>query len=168
MTRYRPASTILSTAKLPGKTSGYAGGVRFRGGLMSVLVAVTALGLAACGTGDTDASTASSPSRLLAPADFAERVADPAWTVINVHVPFEGAIAGTDLRIPFDQIEQQQARLPDPAEASIAVYCMSSSMSADAARTLQTMGYTNIVELKGGMQAWQASGRQLLDKPQVE
>ena len=32
-------------------------------------------------------------------------------------------------------------------------------MSADAVVTLSGLGYTNIVELDGGMNAWRASGR---------
>ena len=41
-------------------------------------------------------------------------------------------------------------------------YCKSGRMSAEAAATLQELGYTDIVELSGGMDAWIADGRQLL------
>ena len=80
---------------------------------------------------------------------------------INVHVPFEGAIEGTDLFIPFDKIEEQVSRLPADRTTPLAIYCRTGSMSATAAKTLAALGYTDVVELKGGMQAWQASGRSL-------
>ena len=35
-------------------------------------------------------------------------------------------------------------------------------MSATAAETLAAMGYSDIVDLRGGMEAWQAAGRDLL------
>jgi rhodanese-related sulfurtransferase len=35
-------------------------------------------------------------------------------------------------------------------------------MSATAAATLHDHGYHNIVELRGGMRAWQADGRPLI------
>ena len=39
---------------------------------------------------------------------------------------------------------------------------MSGNMSATAGRDLLDLGYSDVVELDGGMQAWQSSGRTLL------
>jgi rhodanese-related sulfurtransferase len=80
---------------------------------------------------------------------------------INVHVPFEGAIEGTDLFVPFDKIEQRASRLPADRTTPLAIYCRTGNMSAAAAKTLATLGYTDVVELRGGMRAWKASGRSL-------
>ena len=44
----------------------------------------------------------------------------------------------------------------------MAVYCKSGRMSADAVSTLRQLGYTDVVELRGGMDAWAAGGRELL------
>lgn len=82
--------------------------------------------------------------------------------VINVHTPDEGSIVGTDLAIPFDQLEQRKAELPAERSTRLAIYCMSGNMSATAAATLSSMGYSDIVDLRGGMEAWQAAGRDLL------
>jgi len=100
----------------------------------------------------------------LNPSEFATAIAEPNRTTINVHVPFEGAIAGTALSIPYDQITQQAGKLPVNHTSPLAIYCRTGRMSAIAATTLKTLGYANIVELHGGMQAWQASGRSLLQQ----
>ncbi len=100
--------------------------------------------------------------RLVDPDEFATAIGESDRTTINVHVPFEGDIAGTDLSIPFDQIAEQADQLPTDHGAPIAIYCRTGPMSATAAEALKSLGYTDVVELKGGMKAWQASGRTLL------
>jgi phage shock protein E len=79
-------------------------------------------------------------------------------TLINVHVPYEGELPGTDAFIAFDRLERQRDRLPQNKAAAIAVYCMSGRMSDVAARTLHDLGYTNVTELRGGMVAWRRAG----------
>jgi rhodanese-related sulfurtransferase len=46
----------------------------------------------------------------------------------------------------------------DPARRTI-LYCAAGARSALAAVTLQTLGYTDVAHLDGGMGAWLASGR---------
>ncbi len=58
------------------------------------------------GTGSSmvgmDMTVSSGPHRLAAPAEFETLLGDPSATVINVHVPNDGEIEGTDLLMPFD------------------------------------------------------------------
>lgn len=107
-------------------------------------------------------ATLAAPPRLAAPAAFARAVAQKGTVTINVHVPDEGSLAGTDLWIPFDRVKASRARLPARKTTPLAVYCRSGRMSAIAVRELARLGYGNVVELRGGMVAWEASGRRLL------
>ena len=133
--------------------------------IAAVLLCVTvpAAGCADSGTGGSEASaTAPAGAALLVPAAFAGVVDDERTFVINVHVPDEGSIEGTDAAIPFDRVEAQRADLPADRDTPLAVYCRSGSMSAEAVAALTDLGYTDIVDLDGGMQAWTAAGFPLL------
>lgn len=96
---------------------------------------------------------------LLSPAEFEDVIAAGDAIVLNVHVPYEGHIEGTDAFIPFDEIAS--SRLPDDLNQPIALYCRSGNMSATATRTLVEMGYTDVVDLADGMNAWVETGRPL-------
>ena len=76
---------------------------------------------------------------------------------MNVHVPYAGEIDGTDLFIPSEVVEARAGQLPDKG-AQVLLYCQTGRMSAIAAETLVGLGYTNVVELGGGMEAWEAAG----------
>lgn len=143
---------------------------RFMIVLTLTAVAVTA----ACSTGTTasEESPSSMPAttavshtaaavRLLDPAEFGAAIAGDRVTV-NVHVPDQGSLPGTDLAVPFDQITARAAELPRDRSTPLAIYCMRGNMSAIAGQELTAMGYTDVVELRDGMEAWQAAGRPLL------
>ena len=84
-------------------------------------------------------------------------------TFINVHIPFTGNIAGTDLSIPYDQITAPAylAQLPVDKNASIVLYCQSGRMSKIAAEKLVSLGFTNIWNLAGGMLEWEQNAYEL-------
>jgi phage shock protein E len=124
--------------------------------LLIAVAATFAVAVAGCGS-----STASAPSKLVSPAEFAAAVAEPGTVTINVLGPGTPFIAGTDLAIPADELEARKSELP-PTSTRLAIYCMHGNTSAVAAETLAQLGYDDIVELRGGMAAWAASGRKLL------
>lgn len=97
----------------------------------------------------------------LTPDAFAARALDDGAFVVNVHVPFEGNIDGTDDHIPFDRIVGSAA-LPSDRATTILVYCRTGSMSAQAAEALLAAGYTDVAHLRGGMDAWQAAGMRVI------
>ncbi|MCO6452632.1 MAG: beta-propeller fold lactonase family protein [Caldilineales bacterium] len=83
------------------------------------------------------------------------------FTLVNVHVPYAGEIPDTDLFIPYDLIQSQFDALPNQ-DSPIVVYCRSGSMSTMAATVLARLGYSNVFELDGGFNAWQAVGNELI------
>ena len=122
------------------------------------------LTVAGCAGGDSgkppaDNSTPASPG-LVDPETFASRIETSGVVTINVHVPDEGSIAGTDLTVAFDEVAHS-SELPEDRRTPLAVYCRSGNMSADAVDDLEALGFTDIVELDGGFNAWAASGRAL-------
>lgn len=150
---------------------------------LTVVVAVTLAG-AACGSGgdkakvspaaaeaqppaasNTTASTAAStPFPRLEPAAFANRIGHDSAVLIDVHIPYEGELARTDLFIPYDKI-LADSHLPQDKNTPILLYCRTGHMSAIAGTALHDAGYTNLADLNGGMKAWEASGRELLHNP---
>ena len=94
------------------------------------------------------------------PDELNAMLKDRDFVFVNVHIPFEGNIAGTDLSIPYDQITEPAnlAQLPVDKNAKIVLYCRSGRMSAIAADELGSLGYTNIWNLKGGMLDWEQAG----------
>jgi phage shock protein E len=81
------------------------------------------------------------------------------FTLVNVHIPFEGNLPKTDSSIPYDTISLNLASLPGDKNSKIILYCRSGSMSTIAATELAKLGYTNIWNLQGGMVAWEKAGR---------
>jgi len=83
------------------------------------------------------------------------------FTMINVHTPWEGDIPQTDVRLAYDQIEQNLDQLPREKDAKILVYCLTSGMAKKAIATLLNEGYTNLWMLDGGTTAWSEAGLSL-------
>jgi rhodanese-related sulfurtransferase len=93
---------------------------------------------------------------------FVEMLKKKDFILINVHIPYEGEIPGTDLFIPYNAIDQYKEKLPRQKDAKIVLYCRTGRMSAIAAEKLVQLGYTRIFEFHGGMREWERSGRSLL------
>jgi len=107
----------------------------------------------------TSADPAGVTLGLLDPAAVAALLEAGDYLVVNVHIPFEGEIRGTDLHIPFNDEEALLAGLPEDRDAPILLYCRSGGMSRTAGDRLIELGYRDVVHLEGGMRAWEESGR---------
>lgn len=139
--------------------------------LLSGFVLLTAFLMGACSSTDDATQTISvndpvptATYRTLSIDDLADVMANTnrAHTVINVHIPYQGELEGTDSNIAFNDIEALTTALPDK-NAPIILYCRSGNMSEQATRDLVELGYTQVYDVPGGMNAWQSSGRTLVN-----
>jgi rhodanese-related sulfurtransferase len=126
--------------------------------LVAVLAGLSFVAVA-CG-GSKSASAQQSGHRLVSPAEFAEVMARPGTVTLNVLGAGAPRIPGTNLEIAIADL--QTTDLLPPTSVTLAVYCWSGHTSAAAVPVLQQLGYENIAELRGGMEAWQADGRKLI------
>ncbi|MDP2936644.1 MAG: rhodanese-like domain-containing protein [Dehalococcoidia bacterium] len=96
--------------------------------------------------------------------ELAQMLKSKNFYFVNVHIPYAGEIEGTDAKIPYNEIKKNIGKFPPDKGARIVVYCMSGSMSRTAAQILVSLGYTNVLDLTGGMIAWERDGYKLLSK----
>ncbi|MFV1859234.1 MAG: rhodanese-like domain-containing protein [Anaerolineales bacterium] len=92
------------------------------------------------------------------PAELEAMLQAKDFFFVNVHVPNEGEIPGTEAHIKFDEVTQRLEEFPEQKDARVVLYCRSGGMSAIAARELVGAGYTNIYNLDGGFRAWIQAG----------
>jgi len=92
------------------------------------------------------------------PRDVASRLDH--YTLLDVREPDEheqGAVPGA-IHIPRGNLEfSVEGRLTDK-HAPIAVYCAGGVRSAFATKTLQDLGYTDVVSITGGFNKWKDEG----------
>ena len=85
--------------------------------------------------------------------------AGEALNLVDVREPFENAdfnIGGT--LIPLGQIQMMQVdELEDLKDQELIIYCRSGNRSGQACMILETMGFTNTVNVVGGMMNWEAT-----------
>ncbi len=93
-------------------------------------------------------------------AAFERLLADPVAVVINVHLPYEGELAGTDAGVAYDAILGASA-LPVDRSVTAPLYCKTGRVCASAGTSHVEAGYTNVTAPAGGSDAWQASGRSI-------
>jgi sulfur-carrier protein adenylyltransferase/sulfurtransferase len=92
------------------------------------------------------------------PRDLAEHLGD--YAVLDVREPDEyeqGALPGA-VHVPRGQLEfSVEGRLTDK-DMPVAVYCAGGTRSAFAAKTLQDLGYKDVVSVIGGFNRWKDEG----------
>ena len=78
--------------------------------------------------------------------------------LVDVHTPEQRHIKGTDLFMPYNEIEKFKDKLPQDKNTAIYLYCQSGPMGNAAAKSLYALGYRNLFNLEGGAMAWRKAG----------
>lgn len=78
--------------------------------------------------------------------------------LVDVHTPKGAHIKGTDLFMPFTEVEAYQDKLPKDKNTAIYLYCVGGPMGTAAAKSLYKLGYRNLYNLEGGSDAWRKKG----------
>lgn len=89
---------------------------------------------------------------------------DPGIMLVDVRTPEEyrsGYIKGA-INIPLDDFDKQVKKMLPDKEQTIMLYCKSGKRSAVAAQELMDLGYTHILDIDGGVNAWKG----ILVKPE--
>jgi len=92
--------------------------------------------------------------KILKPEELKIILANKNFFLLDVHIPKQAHIPGTDAFIDFRKIKQNRHLLPASREAKIVVYCRGGGMSRAALRDLNELGYTNVFDLQGGTTAY--------------
>jgi rhodanese-related sulfurtransferase len=96
--------------------------------------------------------------KVITPAELDQVMQQTDIFLVDVHTPEQKHIKGTDLFIPYNEIEKYQDKLPKDKNTPIYVYCESGPMGNSAARSLHEIGYSNLTNLEGGAKGWRKAG----------
>lgn len=91
----------------------------------------------------------------LSPTEFvALRNADESWQIVDVREPWEIEIASLpeSIAIPLAEIPSRHAELA--ADKPVALLCHSGGRSGKAAEFLASQGFSRVVNIAGGIDAW--------------
>ena len=95
--------------------------------------------------------------KLVSTQEFAKLAKNDNAFILDVHIPEQTHIPGTNAFIPFDKINENIDKLPSDKSTPILIYCRSGNMSASAAKELALLGYSEIYDLNGGTNAYKES-----------
>ncbi len=105
--------------------------------------------------------------QLKASMDKAAQPSQKGFVLIDVRSPDEhqgGFIPGTDFNIDFRDIQNRHQELGAELDSHVVVYCQSGHRSNIAAETLMSLGYKNVYNVEGSMNAW-AEARYPIENP---
>ena len=99
----------------------------------------------------------------ITPEELASMLEFKNFKLIDTHIPEQSHIPKTDAFIPFNEITDLVSELPENKNEAIVLYCRSGNMSETAAEELIELGYKNVYNLSGGVNAWKSNGYNVED-----
>jgi len=126
-----------------------------------VLTPAILVGFMLTGTGSASQVRQLTVQEVKASLDKAPSLREKGFVLVDVRTIEEhdsGAIPGTDLNIDYREIGKRHRELGAGLEDHIVVYCQSGKRSNIAADTLSDLGYKNVYNIRGSMNAWVQAG----------
>jgi rhodanese-related sulfurtransferase len=103
-------------------------------------------------TGVTPQRSILTPDQVLAALDSKD------FELVNVHVPYAGEIVGTDVHIPYTDVDGIETYLEGDTGRKVLLYCLTGPMSEIAGDELVDRGYCNVWDMPAGLATWKADG----------
>ncbi|MBI3397602.1 DUF1573 domain-containing protein [Candidatus Woesebacteria bacterium] len=104
--------------------------------------------------------------RLVESSEFSRLAKDEKNFLLDVHIPEQTHIPGTDAFIPYNEISLNLNRLPKDKSTPILVYCRTGRMSEEASKEIAGLGYTNVYDLAGGINIYKESNMGVFITPE--
>ena len=96
--------------------------------------------------------------KVITPAELNRIMQNEDIFLVDVHTPEQQHIKGTDLFVPYNEIEKYKNKFPEDKNTAIYLYCEGGPMGNAAAKSLYELGYRNLTNLEGGAKAWRKAG----------
>lgn len=96
--------------------------------------------------------------QMISPAELHQILQNEAVFLVDVHIPQQKHIKGTDLFVAFNEVDKHQDQFPKDKNTPVYLYCAGGPMGNAAAKTLHELGYTRLYNLDGGANAWKKAG----------
>jgi rhodanese-related sulfurtransferase len=103
--------------------------------------------------------------QLVNPTEFSELIKKGDGFLLDVHIPEQTHIPGTDAFVPYNEVLKNIGQLPQDKSTPILVYCRSGSMSKTASEEIVNLGYTNVYDLEGGINAYREQNNEVVITP---
>src|SRR4051812_10841786 len=103
--------------------------------------------------------TAKADIREIDPETAEARLNDSTFLDVREMDEFEQGMIPGSVFIPRGHLESQAENKLSDRDAPIVIYCAGGNRSAFAARTLQELGYSDVVSMAGGFGRWKNEGR---------
>lgn len=130
--------------------------------VLTALILLLAVTAAACGGG---AGAEEGGVRVLEPADAAAVIdAEPDRVIIDIRTPEEfasGHLEGAEL-IDFYQPDFADRVAALDRDTAYVIYCRSGNRSGQARALFDELGFADVVDIGGGIAAWQQAGLPLV------
>lgn len=110
-------------------------------------------------------SVVSGGVQLVGSTQFSNLVKKGDGFLVDVHIPEQTHIPGTDAFIPYNEVSSHTDQLPQDKTTPILVYCRSGSMSKTASQEIANLGYTKVYDLEGGINAYREQNNEVVITP---